>query len=315
MLKLPLVSFIVTSFNYEKYLLKTLESIVAQSYENIEIIIVDDASSDKSVEIAENFISVNQDKRITLIRHKKNLGQLAAIQTGLKKAQGEFVCFIDSDDVLLPDYAKIHIRVHMAASVAFTSCEIVEINQNDEIMTMYSPASPHRKPHYKVKNLNDLLVVDNEHPDFKLVRSRKFNFGGWFWSPNGSAMFRKSVVEMMLLYKNSDKWKICPDKFLFNMANLVGGSATIFVPLLAYRRHGGNAGAGGAICGDTKYNNDKTTAVNIKNNIKIRPEAIKFILSNRKYFCEKFGKRATTKFIVKILLSYLYVLKQAATRG
>ena len=75
MLKLPLVSFIVTSFNYEKYLLKTLESIVAQSYKNIEIIIVDDASSDKSVEIAENFISVNQDKRITLIRHEKNLGQ------------------------------------------------------------------------------------------------------------------------------------------------------------------------------------------------------------------------------------------------
>ena len=66
MLKLPLVSFIVTSYNYEKFLYKTLESIKNQSYKNFEIIIVDDASSDNSVNIAEEFIAQNQDLPVPL---------------------------------------------------------------------------------------------------------------------------------------------------------------------------------------------------------------------------------------------------------
>lgn len=314
MLKLPLVSFVVTSYNYEKYLSKTLESIAAQTYENCEIIIVDDASSDNSAEIAQRFIQNNQDKRITLICHNENKGQLAAMQTGLQNCQGEFVSFIDSDDMILPDYAKVHIKVHMVTSVAFTSAEIVEINENDEIMTTYSPSSPHKSKNLKLKNFEDLLKVDVEHPDFKILDSKKAPFGGWFWSPNSSAMFRKSAIELILNYKNAGKWKICPDKFVFNLANLIGGSALIFAPLIAYRRHSANAGFSRAVCGNKRYNNDKTTSINIKNNIKIRPEAIKFILSNRKIFDEKFGKRNTNKFIVKILLSYFYVFKQIIFR-
>ena len=74
MLKLPLVSFIVTSYNYEKFIEKTLESIVSQTYENIEIIVVDDASTDDSVARIEHFIQCNQNKRITLIKHQENQG-------------------------------------------------------------------------------------------------------------------------------------------------------------------------------------------------------------------------------------------------
>ena len=72
MFKLPLVSFIVTSYNYEKYILRTIESIKNQSYTNFEIIVVDDCSSDKSCEIVENFIAENQYLRITLIKQKYN---------------------------------------------------------------------------------------------------------------------------------------------------------------------------------------------------------------------------------------------------
>ena len=121
MLKLPLVSIVVTSYNYEKFIGKTLDSIINQTYENIELIVVDDFSQDKSVEVIEHFITCNQDKRITLIKHDKNKGQLAAMLTGLSKARGQFISFIDSDDIILPDYAKAHIKVHMVTSVAFTS--------------------------------------------------------------------------------------------------------------------------------------------------------------------------------------------------
>lgn len=310
MLKNPLVSFVVTSYNYEKYLLKTLESIAAQTYKDYEIIIVDDASDDNSVEIAERFIRNNQDKRITLLRNEKNLGQLGSMMKGLKNARGEFVSFIDSDDMLLPDYAKAHIKVHMVTSVAFTSSEIIEINENDEIITTYSVSSPHKSTHFELKNFEDLLKIDVEHPEFKLLNQKTAPFGGWFWSPNSSAMFRKSAIEMLLNYTNIQNWKICPDKFLFNIANLIGGSAIIFEPLVAYRRHCENAGFTNSVCGNKRYNNDKTTAINIENNIKIRPETIRFIFENRKYFYKKFGKRNTAKFIIEILTSYFYVLKQ-----
>lgn len=307
MLKLPLVSFVVTSYNYENFIQKTLESIVNQTYENFEIIVVDDFSTDNSVEKIEHFIRCNQDKRITLIKHDDNKGQLASMLTGLKIANGQFVSFIDSDDVILPDYAKAHIKVHMVTSVAFTSSSIAEIDENDEIHTIYSVASPQKKTNYEIKNLDELFKFDIEHPDFKLVKAR---FGGWFWSPNSSAMFRKSAIEMLLNYKNTDKWKICPDKFVFNYAHLIGGSAVIFEPLVAYRRHKENAGNCGYVCGNKKYNNDAATIVNLRNNVNIRPEVLSFIFTNRSEFQKIYGKKNTVKLIFTVLLSYTYLIKQ-----
>ena len=130
MLKLPLVTFVVTSYNYEKYILKTIESIKAQTYKNTEIIVVDDYSTDNSYKLLE------QVSDIKLIKNEQNLGQLASMLKGLELAQGQFISFIDSDDVLMPDYAQNHIRAHLQTSVAFTSCQIIEIGENDEIHTM-----------------------------------------------------------------------------------------------------------------------------------------------------------------------------------
>lgn len=312
MLKLPLVSFVVTSYNYEKFIGKTLDSIINQTYENIELIVVDDFSQDKSVEVIEHFIKCNQDKRITLIKHAENKGQLAAMLTGLSKAGGQFISFIDSDDIILPDYAKAHIKVHMVTSVAFTSSIIAEIDEDDEIHTIYSVACAQKDKHFKLKNLDELFKFDVEHPEFKLVNKP---FGGWFWSPNSSAMFRKSSIEMLLKYKNTDKWKVCPDKFLFNFAHLIGGSAVIFEPITAHRRHSGNAGNSSYVCGNKKYNNDNVTYLNLKNNINIRPETLKFILSNKKDFQKIYGKKNTAKFILTVLSSYIYLIKQFISFG
>lgn len=312
MLKLPLVSFVVTSFNYEKFIQKTLESIINQTYENFEIIIVDDCSQDKSLEICEKFIACNQDKRITLIKHEENKGQLAAMLTGLKAANGQFVSFIDSDDILLPDYAKAHIKVHMVTSVAFTSSLIAEIDENDNIHTIYSVASPQKQKHFNIKNLDELFKFDVDHPDFKLLKA---HFGGWFWSPNSSAMFRKSSIELLLKYENTDKWRICPDKFLFNFAHLIGGSAIIYEPLTAHRRHCDNAGNSSYVCGNKKYNNDSVTFTNIINNINVRPETLNFILQNRKIFNNLYGKKNTVNLFLTVLFSYLFLLKQFISRS
>lgn len=292
MLKLPLVTFIVTSYNYEKYILKTLESIKAQTYKNFEIIVVDDCSSDNSCEIIEDFISDNQDLKITLIKNETNQGQLASMIRGLENAKGQFISFIDSDDILLPEYAQSHIKVHMETSVALTSCQIVEIGENDEVHTLNSNACPH------CDNLDSLFA--SEKINFKLLKHKRF--GGWYWAPNSSAMFRKASIELICNYKNTHKWKICPDKFLFNFANLIGGSAIIFKPLIGYRRHKNNAGNCSLVTGDKRLHSDYITKVNIQNNLKIRPETIKFLWEER----NKIGIRNTVKLISTVLLSYIF---------
>ncbi len=292
MLKLPLVSFIVTSYNYEKFLYKTLESIKNQSYKNFEIIIVDDASSDNSVNIAEEFIAQNQDLRITLLVNPQNIGQLGSILKGLDKANGQFVSFVDSDDILLEDYTKVHIQTHLQTSVAFTSCRLTEIDENDEVLTFNSISSP------KCENIKDLFETENA--EFKLLKHKRF--GGWYWSPNSSAMYRKAAIISLLDYKNTDKWRICPDKFIMNYAHLIGGSAIIFTPLAGYRRHQNNAGSCLPVTGNKKLISDKTTLVNIANNIKIRPETIKFLWQQR----HKNGIRTSLTLISKVILSYIF---------
>lgn len=292
MLKLPLVSFIVTSYNYGKYISKTLESIKTQTYKQFEIIVVDDCSTDNSCEIIEDFISYNQDLKITLIKNEKNIGQFASMINGLKAAQGQFISFIDSDDVLMPQYAQSHIRVHLETSVAFTSCQIAEIGEENEIHTLNSISSPH------CQNLDELFTGDKVN--YKILKNKRF--GGWYWSPNSSAMFRKASIELIKDFQNTENWKICPDKFLFNFANLIGGSAIIYTPLIGYRRHKNNAGTSNPVTGDKRLHSDYITQINIKNNLKIRPETIKFLWQEK----EKLGKRNTVKLISTVLLSYLF---------
>ena len=188
MLKLPMISFIVTSFNYEKYILKTLDSIKNQTYTNFEIIVVDDCSSDKSCEVVENFIAENQNLKITLIKQTSNQGQLSTMLRGLKEANGEFVSFIDSDDILLENYAATHIKVHLQTSVAFTSCKIVEIGEDNEIHTLNSISSPktNEKFAFARNDIENIEELDGITANYEILKHKRF--GGWYWSPRRSCM-------------------------------------------------------------------------------------------------------------------------------
>ena len=304
LLKLPLISFVVTSFNYEKYVIKTLESIKNQSYENIEIIVVDDKSSDNSVEKIKKFIEQNKDLPVTLIEHSQNQGQMAAIQTGLLHVKGQFVSFIDSDDILVQDYAKTLIRVHLASSVAFVSAQLIEIGENDEIHTTYSISSFQKEKSFELKSLDELLKVDVDNVDYKILTLKNAPFGGWWWSAMSANMFRKSSIELFLEYDGAKNWQICPDKFLLNFAHLIGGSAIIYAPLVGYRRHKTNAGFSNQVCGCKRYNKCETTKINISNNLRIRADVLNFICKNRAKFNAQLGKRNVRGLIFQIILSH-----------
>lgn len=95
-----LLSVIIPIYNVEKYLARCLDSVINQSYSNLEIILINDGTPDNSVEIAEFY--AQKDQRIS-IYHQKNAGLSEARNTGMRYATGEYIAFLDSDDWLEPD--------------------------------------------------------------------------------------------------------------------------------------------------------------------------------------------------------------------
>lgn len=104
----PKLSVIVPIYNTEKYLERCLESICKQSYKDMEIILVDDGSTDTSKEIITSFMQ--QDKRIISVSHEKNRGLFQARVTGVEKSQGEYIAFVDSDDTIGVDWFRLLVK-------------------------------------------------------------------------------------------------------------------------------------------------------------------------------------------------------------
>lgn len=98
---MKLVSIITPAYNAAGYIAATIESVRAQSYQNWEMLIVDDCSSDNTVQVVEKYCSL--DSRIRLIRHVQNQGVAGARNTALSEAKGEYVAFLDSDDMWMPN--------------------------------------------------------------------------------------------------------------------------------------------------------------------------------------------------------------------
>ena len=97
----PMISVIVPVYNTEAYLVRCLDSLLMQTYPNLEIVLIDDASTDKSGSICETYAA--RDSRLKVIRFPKNQGPSAARNAGIRKAEGKFISFVDADDYVEPD--------------------------------------------------------------------------------------------------------------------------------------------------------------------------------------------------------------------
>ncbi|MGL5077637.1 MAG: glycosyltransferase family 2 protein, partial [Waterburya sp.] len=102
---MKLVSVIVPVYNVEDYIAQTINSVLNQTYPHFELLIIDDASPDRSLEICQQF----RDPRIKIIS-QKNRGLAGARNTGIRHAQGDYLAFLDSDDLWLPEKLAQHIQ-------------------------------------------------------------------------------------------------------------------------------------------------------------------------------------------------------------
>lgn len=113
---MPKVSIILPVYNVENYIAKSIQSVLNQTYENFELLVIDDGSPDKSMEVTQQF----EDARIKIFR-KENGGLSDARNYGLERAQGEYIYFMDSDDWIEPDL----LAVSMEAIIKFESDFII----------------------------------------------------------------------------------------------------------------------------------------------------------------------------------------------
>lgn len=129
---MPLVSVITPLYNCSKYLEQTIQSVLSQTFQNWEMIMVDDCSTDNSVEIAQQYAA--QDERIKVIQLEKNSGAAVARNTAIEAAQGRYIAFLDSDDQWLPHKLETQLAFMQKQNVAFSYAAYEKVNEEGAVI-------------------------------------------------------------------------------------------------------------------------------------------------------------------------------------
>lgn len=123
-----LVSVIVPVYNAEKFIREAMDSVRAQTYENWELLLVEDGSSDGSVDVITGYIAETQEARIRLIRQPSNQGAARARNRGVREAAGRYITYLDADDLWMPEKLEHELRFmeEKDAAFAFTGYEFAD---------------------------------------------------------------------------------------------------------------------------------------------------------------------------------------------
>lgn len=256
--KPPLVSLIVINFNYAEFVGRALASIRAQDYPRFEVVVVDNASTDRSAEIIAAQIA--DDPRFHFIRSEQNNFVMHAALQGLAASSGQFVCFVDADDYLFRNFVSTHVQVHLALprSVGFTSSNVVEIASDGAILAgsrkgVAVKTNPDKRGLRAANTVPRLATIaDDEYDQLNdeiaiLSQTKK----GWLWSTGTANFYRRNVLEFALPRAGAEEISIlAADGYFARFAHWLAGSALIERPLSAYRIHGDNVfGKGPSLMG------------------------------------------------------------------
>ena len=135
-----IISVIVPVFNTEQYLDRCINSILNQTYSNLQIIIVNDASPGNAREIIQHYQA--RDNRIIYIEHKKNIGVFQARISGLEVATGEYISFVDSDDYVGIDYYRLLLEEAEKNQADMVFSRTVIVGQENTVFGMHEIAFP-----------------------------------------------------------------------------------------------------------------------------------------------------------------------------
>jgi glycosyltransferase involved in cell wall biosynthesis len=212
----PLVSIVITNYNYARYLREAVDSAVNQTYTNTEVIVVDDGSTDDSRRLIESYT----DKIIPV--YKQNGGQASAFNKGFAVSKGEILCLLDADDVFLPQKVEESVQA---------------FKNNPNAVVVY----------HKTQNIDQNGKVSSKPwPPFKSIKGNILNqvvkTGSWWPFPPTTALSfsRNFLCKVMDVPEGKEKQGLWVDCYLADLAPFLGEVVGIDQVLSYYRIHGSN---------------------------------------------------------------------------
>jgi glycosyltransferase involved in cell wall biosynthesis len=253
----PLVSVIIINYNYGNFIAQSIRSVDEQDYESIQCLVVDCGSTDNSLAAIESALGKTRRPFFKLLRLDANHGQVGNALSMLDEVSGVFVTYLDSDDVLFPDFVSIHVDAHLndLNSAALSVSDQIQMNATGEVLAgtchwhqkwrAFEPGSAwadlsharHWAPHSPSRMQSfagRLHYVPAWWSSWLLER--------WIWSSTSAIMFRRSLIEHLAPSTASVEEMRAQsiDSYFGRFGHSVGGTLVVDGTLGAYRRHGNN---------------------------------------------------------------------------
>ncbi|WP_072623057.1 glycosyltransferase family 2 protein [Spirulina major] len=300
----PLVSIIINNYNYQNFIEQSISSALNQCYQNIEVIVVDDGSTDNSRERIANF-----NDSITTV-FKENAGQASTFNIGFKKSRGEIICFLDADDLCFPNKASSVVEILCGVenqNLAWCYHYLLQVQEDGIIDPQrYQPQQPNQET--KKVHVMDFRkhIKNGVRPNFV---------------PSTSGLcFKRNVLEKILPMPTKDGILIS-DMYLKYVAVFLGKGAVFDEMLGIYRRHSNNLYAtdikdkqkiGAGIDTYTSYAFLENFPGLKKLSIKMSSKALAYYLHHtselqkNKHIIADFFKKIDSFSVIQILISTLY---------
>lgn len=203
----PLVSIVIPAYNAAKWLPDTIESILKQTYSNIEIIVIDDCSNDNTQEIVSRYPTIKYFKNHT------NMGECISSRRGFEEATGDFICRLSADDMYVMSYKikhQVEIMLQTGADWSYNSINCVgETFETSHVVDSYWMVMPTRYGHTILQVFDNYIL---KFPHLALIRL-------FFGNPVNSStlMFKKACYDTSVKWSNGRRRTDCDGLLILNL--------------------------------------------------------------------------------------------------
>ena len=219
----PKVGIIITHYNYADFIDRAIQSALSQTYEEYEIVVVDDQSNEENRKRLSEILK-HRKGQVKAVWREENQGQLEAFFAGVSEIEADFYCMLDPDDEYLPTFIEDMVALHLNKNM------YVAMVCSNQICTVNGRQLTGTKLNNNVKN----FTLDNDQN----YNVKYFNWqdGRWPWTSTSSMMFRKDALKLLKSTHKTDV-KICADTYLAAGCRYMGGTLIYEKPLVLRSIH------------------------------------------------------------------------------
>jgi len=256
----PLVSILVSNYNYGRYIGASIESALAQTYSNIELIVCDDGSTDSSVQVIEEY--ERKDARLRLLR-KENGGQASGFNAAFAVSRGDIIALLDSDDLYLPNKVERVVADFQAhPDSGFGVHRVIRVDADLRRQGVWPMSAPLPSGWFGSRLLQDGGILP-------------------YMPPTSGLSLHRDVAERIFPLPLAEPLVRCPDQLITRLAPLITNVTCEDEALAQYRLHSHN-----------NYGPDRVTAASFKREL----EYCEALWAGQKRFLESFAPRQAEEF-------------------